>query len=323
MFSYRLFLRQAWQITKTYKHLWFFGLFAALLYASGEYQVINSFLRQEHGGAFGSTWLIIVGTIFSQAFWLGIIEIFYTDPTLMISIIILTILTIAIFLAVLYVSIISQAALVKQSAKIINSKKKVSNLNIGDGLKKANKWFWSVLWLNLSAKLIITICFFILSIPLLFVILTNSQISLIVYTLLFLIFLPITLFVSFVVKFAIASSVIENNKYKEAIKRAYYMFKDNWLVSFELAFILFFINFIIALLTLTIITFFFISLYIIGIMITSISMVIISIMLAIGLAALSASLLGVFQTAAWTGLFLKLKESKGKSKIERIFKKNK
>lgn len=58
-------------------------------------------------------------------------------------------------------------------------------------------------------------------------------------------------------------------------------------------------------------------------MITSISMVIISIMLAIGLAALSASLLGVFQTAAWTGLFLKLKESKGKSKIERIFKKNK
>lgn len=321
MFSYRFFLAQAWSITKRYKHLWFFGLFASLLYASGEYQIIASFFNQENTGTFVSTWLIVFGSIFSSAFWLGIIDLANQNPTLLWTLISLFILFVAVLIIILYISISSQAALVNQSAKIIKSKKKLSDLNIGDGLKNSQKWFWPVLWLNLATKLIITICFFILSIPLLFTIITNSVFSGLIYAILFLFFLPIALFVSFVMKYAIASCVIEGKNFLDSIKKGMKLFSDNWLVSFEMAFILFIISFFVGLFTLLFITLFFVSLYLLGMLITSASLVAISLILSIATMAIVASLVGVFQTATWTGLFLHLNKEKGRSKLERFFKK--
>lgn len=321
MFSYRFFLTQAWSITKRYKHLWFFGLFASLLYASGEYQIIASFFNQENTGTFVSTWLIVFGSIFSSAFWLGIIDLANQNPTLLWTLISLFILFVAVLIIILYISISSQAALVNQSAKIIKSKKRLNDLSIGDGLKNSQKWFWPVLWLNLTTKLIITICFFILSIPLLFTIITNSVFSGLIYAILFLFFLPITLFVSFVMKYAIASCVIEGKNFLDSIKKGMKLFSDNWLVSFEMAFILFIISFFVGLFTLLFITLFFVSLYLLGMLITSASLVAISLILSIATMAIVASLVGVFQTATWTGLFLHLNKEKGRSKLERFFKK--
>ncbi len=319
MFSYRFFVNQAWNITKRYKHLWFFGLFASLLYASGEYQIISSFLRQDDGGTFVSTWLIIFGSLFTPAFWSGLLELAAQNTALLWTLISLAILTLASFLIILYISIISQAAIVDQSAQIIKNKRRLKNLSIGEGIQKSRQWFWPVLWLNVSTKLAITLCFFILSIPLIFIILTNSLFSTLIYALLFLIFLPIALFISFVIKYAIASCIIENNKILPAIERGWQIFKDNWLVSFEMAFILFIINFLIGLLTLIFVSLFFISLYMIGMLVGSAGLVAFSLLLTIATMALVAAGLGVFQTAAWTGLFLKLKEAKGRSKLERIF----
>ncbi len=319
MFSYRYFLKQAWDITKHYKHLWFFGLFASLLYASGEYQIIASFLSQNDSGTFLGTWMIIVGSLFTAAFWTGLIDLAAQNPTLLWTFISLLILALALFIVFLYISITSQAALVNQSAKIIESKKNLTNLNIGDGLKNSRRWFWTVLWLNLATKLAITICFFILSVPLFFTIITQSWFSGIVYAGLFIIFLPIALFISFAMKYAIASSIIEGKKFLLAIDRGTKMFIDNWLVSFEMAFILFIISFLVGLVTLIFVTLFFVSLYIIGMLVSSAALVAFSLLLTIATMALVAALMGVFQTATWTGLFLKIKKEKGRSKLERFF----
>ncbi len=319
MFSYRFFLKQAWDITKHYKHLWFFGLFASLLYASGEYQIISSFLSQNDSGTFLGTWMIIIGSLFTASFWTGLFELASQNPTLLWTFISLFILAVALFIIFLYISITSQAALVNQSAKIIESKKKLTNLNISDGLKNSRKWFWTVLWLNLGTKLAITICFLILSIPLYFTIINQAWFSGIVYALLFIVFLPIVLFISFTMKYAIASSIIEGKKFLEAVNRGTQMFINNWLVSFEMAFILFLINFIVGLFSLLFVTLFFVSLYVIGMLVTSVSLVVFSLLLTIATMALVAALLGVFQTAAWTGLFLKIKKEKGRSKLERFF----
>jgi hypothetical protein len=321
MFSYRLFIKQAWQITKRYKHLWFFGLFASLLYASGEYQVVSSFLRQEDGSLAGSTWLIVVSSLFNPAFWSGFLQMASTNPIFLWTFVFFVVITLALFIMILYISVVSQISIVDQSAKILKSKKKLTNLSISDGLEKSPKWFWPVLWLNLSTKVIVTICFFILSIPLFFIISSDGLFVSIVYSLLFLIFLPITLYISFVIKYAIASCIIENKKFLESIKRGMQIFQDNWLVSFELAFILFVINFIAGLITLLFISLFFVSLYIFGLFISSVGLMVVGLLLAIASMALVASLLGVFQTSAWTGLFLTLKENKGKSKLERVFAK--
>ncbi len=320
MFSYRFFLNQAWGITKRYKHLWFFGLFASLLYASGEYQIIASFFNQDNNGTFVSTWLIALGSLFNSAFWLGIISLASQSPALLWTLILIVILFLAILIIILYISISSQAALVSQSAKIIKSKKRIDYLNIGDGLKNSKKWFWPVLWLNLSTKLIITFCFLILSIPLFFTIITNSMFSSLIYGILFLFFLPIALFISFTMKYAIASCIIEEKNFIESIKKGIKIFTDNWLVSFEIAFILFIISFFTGLFTLLFITIFFISLYLLAMIVASATMVALSLLLSIATMAIVASLLGVFQTATWTGLFLHLNKEKGHSKLERIFK---
>ncbi len=320
MFSYRFFLSQAWEITKRYKHLWFFGLFASLLYASGEYQIIGSFFNQENNGTFVNTWLIVFGSIFSSSFWLGIIDLAGQNPALLWTFISIFILFLVLTIIILYISISSQAALINQSAKIIKSKKKLDNLNIGDGLKNSQKWFWPVLWLNLATKLIITLCFFILSIPLFFTIITNSVFSSFLYGVLFLFFLPVALFISFTMKYAIAACVIEGKSFAESIKKGIKIFTDNWLVSFEIAFILFFISFFIGFFTLLFITIFFVSIYLLGMLISSAALIALSLLLAIATMALVASLLGVFQTATWTGLFLHLNNQKGSSKIERFFK---
>jgi hypothetical protein len=320
MFSYRFFLKQAWNITKRYKHLWFFGLFVSFLYASGEYQIIGSFLKQDNSGTFVDTWLIVFGSLFSSAFWLGIIDLSSQNPALLWTFISLSILLLAILIIILYISISSQAALVNQSAKIIRDKKKLNHLTISDGLKNSRKWFWPVLWLNLATKFIITLCFFILSIPLFFTIITNSVFNSLIYGILFIIFLPIALFISFTMKYAIASCVIEGKTFMDSIRKGIKIFNNNWLVSFEMAFILFIISFFVGLFALLFVTIFFVSLYVLGMLATSVTLVVLSLILTIATMVIVASLLGVFQTATWTGLFLHLNKEKGRSKLERFFK---
>lgn len=321
MFSYRYFISEAIKITKNYKHFWFFGLFASLIYASGEFQIVSAFLKQNVDGSFIGTWSIVLSSLLNKAFWLGLLEISSVNLALFWAIVSLGIIALILFLLVLYISITSQAALIDQIKKALASKRKMTSLNIADGLQESKKWFWPILWLNVGSKILITLCFILLSIPLFFATVYGNVFSIMVYVLIFLIFLPIALFISFVAKYAIASCIIENKNLLSSIKRAWDIFKKNWLISFEMAFILFAINALVGLVTMLIVSLFFVSLYIVGILISATTLVAISLLLGIATMAFSAALLGVFQTSVWTNLYLKLIDKKAKSKIQRIFEK--
>lgn len=319
MFSYRKFLKEAWQLTKGYKYLWFFGLFSSFLYLGGEYQVITTFIEQSDGLIQINTWLIFLASFFTSAFWSGLLEIFFQNIALFWTIIILLLLAIFILIVIVYIAVISQAALINQIIRISNSKRKIVNYNIGESFHKGKKWFWSLLIVNLSSKILITLIFTLLSLPLLFIYITNSYFSVLVYVLLFLVFIPLALIVSFVMKYAMVSVVSDNKKSIEAIEKAWLVFKNNWLVSFEMAFILFVINFLVGFLALIIISLLFGPMIILGVDMGSAFLIALGLLLSISSMILTATLLSVFQTATWTKLFLKIQNSKGSSKLERVF----
>jgi hypothetical protein len=321
MFSYRKFLKESWQLSKNYKYLWFFGLFSAFLYLGGEYQVIATFIEQSDGLITINTWLIVLAGLFTNAFWSGLLEIFNQNIALFWTIISLFLLALAIFIIIVYIAVISQAALISQIIRIHGSKRKITNFSISDSFQKGKKWFWSLLWVNISSKVLITLIFTLLSLPLLFIYITNSYFSVIIYILLFLIFIPLALSISFIMKYAMVSVVSNNKKSLEAIEEGWRVFKKNWLVSFEMAFILFVINFLIGFLILIFISLLFGPMILLGVDISSAFLIALGLLLSISSMILTATLLSVFQTATWTKLFLKIKNAKGSSKLERMFAK--
>lgn len=321
MFSYRFFIKQAWNITKKYKHLWFFGIFASLLSICGEYQLISQSATAGPGGNFLSDGNVILQILLSAEFYQGFANLATENSSALLAVISILLLSLALAAIMAYLAILSQSAIISHSAKILLSRKKKENLNINDGLISARKHFWRVLALNFLNAFVITLSLYLISIPLVFLILTDTLALGISYTLLFIIFVPIALSIALLIKYAIAARVLENRSLVSSIQKGFKMFKDNWLVSLEMALILFIINFIVSIITLFIIAILFMPMLFIGMQFYSPALTILSLLFSIGTMLVVASWLNTFQISAWTSLYLHLQDKKGKSKIERIFTK--
>jgi hypothetical protein len=131
MFSYRFFLKQAWNISRRYRHLWFFGIFASLTAIGGEYQIIAQGMNTSPGGSFVSTGFYLFYNLFDPNFYAGLRELAISNPAALWSLISALLLVIAIIAVMVYLAMTSQAAIIEQSAQIIIGKKKKLNLSIG------------------------------------------------------------------------------------------------------------------------------------------------------------------------------------------------
>ena len=161
--------------------------------------------------------------------------------------------------------------------------------------------------------------FFIIGLPLLFILIKDSTTAAIIYTLLFIIFFPVATGLALMLKYAIAYNVLEKTSFVKSIKKAWQLFMKNWLVSLEMAIILFLISLLFSGL---IMLFLFLSmapLLILGLMFKAIWLVVFVMMIAIIVIVLTGSLLTTFQIAAWTSLFLRLKDKGVAAKLERLF----
>ncbi|MEA3398702.1 MAG: hypothetical protein U9R06_03090 [Patescibacteria group bacterium] len=324
MSLYRDILAKAWHITWRYKYLWFFGLFAALLGNGGELELIfRGFNAEFSQGLFpwlqgiAETGFFNVSTIHNIGYLL------INDP--------ITILTIfAVFLIVIFLSIfliwlviVSQAALVNNAANSISGK----SHDFKDGLAVGMKKFWPVLGLNVLIKIVVYLLFVLISLPGIIMISRADLLTVkVLFVLSFIIFIPISIILAFIVKYAIAYAVIKGSKISQAIKEGWDLFVKNWLVSLEMAFILFFINFVIGLgliLVLLIISvpFLFLALLLIksGMLINFGIFLAISILFYLAIIAIVGAALATFQISSWTGLFIKLVGRGGASKLARVF----
>jgi len=322
MFSYRIFLKQAWSITKKYRHLWFFGIFASLTAIGGEYQLITQGFNAQPGGHFVDNGFFTLYNLFNPTFYSSLGQLASANPAAFWSLISVVVLAILLVLVMLYLAITSQAALVEQSARIMLSKRKKEDLSINEGIVFGRLHFWPVLGLNLANSFIISACLLIISLPLVFLFVTDSAAIALTYSVLFIIFVPISLAIALIMKYAIAAQVLESKSFIASIEKAWKIFHKNWLVSLEMAILLFLINFIVGLGTLIVLSLFLVPLLLLSLQLYAPLLMALSFILIIAGMLIVASILNTFQISAWTSLYLHLQQKRGISKLERFFKRN-
>ncbi len=324
MFSYRSILRQALSIAWNNKYLWFFGLFASLAVAGGamEYQFFTQSLTP---GIVDGSYQNLSGLLALRdllvSVWFGLADLINQNFVIIINTLTILLLTLTLISVFIWLAISSQAALIDSVKKILSPKKKVSLATIRNGLTIGSQNFWSILALNILIKILISFAFFIISIPLLFMILSNNTAFVVAYIVLFVIFVPVAVSLSLIVKYAIACRVLENKSVAKSLNTAWDLFKNNWLISLEIAVVLFVISFFTSLLILLAISVLFLPLLWFGIVFSITWLVFLMIFLALVAAALFGSLFTTFQITTWTSLYLKLKENKVRAKLERVFQK--
>ncbi len=322
MFSYRALLKQSFSATWQYKHLWLFGLFAAIVAGSGswEYQLLTQNLNQsliDGSYLFFSQFVSAVDLL--KSFALGLVELFTYDFWTILNALTVLLLSIILIVTFIWLAIISQAALVDDAKKILNNKKKEIKLSIRESFTKVSPYFLPVLFLNITAKLLTTFIFVIISLPLLLMVINDTWLLATIYTILFVLFIPLSLAISLIIKYAIAYTVLEEKSLVASLNHAWKLFRDNWLVSVEMAIILFIINFLASGVIVIILSIFLLPLLLLGLMLQISWLANLIIFLAIILIVIFGSILVTFQIISWTKLFLSLKENNVLAKLERLF----
>ncbi len=331
MTPYREILKQAWKISWKNKILWFFGFFASLISFGAELKIFSRAFSQESGlKIINNIGLFIKTGIFSKNALYNLSYLIKTEPWSAILLFLILIVTLAISLFFIWLATTSQISIIDAVKKI--NKEDKEKINIKDQIKKSKNKFWPVLGMNVLIWLIINGVTLLISLLLVVIIIQNKSSLLAIYGLLFIIFIPIILFLSFMIKYAIAYIVIDGKKISDALKSGWKLFKKNWLISIEMSITLFFIN-ILAMAIISIIVFL-IFLVLAGIAMTTAififssqaffwGLISIAILIAVVLVSLGSAIINTFQISAWTELFIKLKEEKTSSKLERIFSEQK
>jgi hypothetical protein len=322
MFSYRALLKQAWDITWKHKYLWFLGLFTALVASGGswEYQVIsNNFNQSLVDGSYYRLNDFLTASDLLKNFGQGLLSLFHYDFWTILNVLSLLILAAAFAIFLIWLAVTSQAALIGDVKKIQNSKKKDLPLSLRDSLTSGHQHFWSVLGLDLIIKILIAAAFFIISLPLLFIAIKDTTALMIIYTILFVIFVPVSVSLSLMTNYVIAYRVLDNKSLVSSLEHGYRLFKNNWLVSLETGVILFILSFLASGVLLAVLGIFLLPLVLLGILLSLTWLTVIALFLAIALVIIFGAALTTFQVTTWTGLFLQLKDKGALAKLERLF----
>jgi len=317
---YRNILKQAWTLTWRHKYLWWFGIFAALLGNGGELEILFNNISANPSQAIFPAWQRIAGTgVFSWQTLANIGNLFKNDTLNIILVLISCLIVLAIFLFLVWLVIVAQAAAVNNSAAIIMQKKP----SFKDGLDSGMLNFWPVLFLNILVKIAIYILLVAVSLPAIFY-QGNFKANLF-YVIALVIILPIAIILSFIMKYAVAYAVVNKSQVISAIKQSWRLFWNNWLISFEMAVMLFLINLLVGLaIVLTILTLAVPWLFLGMIFYYAFATVGFWLIAILALASflfiiiLIGAALAIFQIASWTGLFLELDKNGGASKLVRL-----
>jgi hypothetical protein len=328
---YRKILSQALKITWRYKYLWFFGVFAAILGSGGEYEIlINSFSGDPKQAIFPALQKVAETGVFSSKTLVNIGHIAQNDPLSLLSLLAIYIGILALMAFLFWLAVISQSVLVNSAAAYQSGRKPNLAPNFGERVRasvaKVKDKFWQVLGLNLLVKAVLYASFILVSLPIIFTI-TKPEFLFykVLYFVLFILFIPFALSLSLLTKYSIAYVILKNNKFLEAIKSSWELFKENWIISVEMAFILFLINFlaslvlILAVLSLAV-PFLFLG-YVTSVIIGSAGawfIIVLAFIALLSAVVLGGAVISTFQISSWTCLFSELTNKGATSKIERI-----
>lgn len=326
MTIYRHILSEALKTTWHYKYLWFFGLFAALLGNSGELEVIfRGFSGAPNPGLFPGLSNLGETGIFSTGIFNNIANLSRSDPFTLFLMLGVFLIVVGISVFLVWLAVVSQAALVNNVAR----EKADKTHDFKEGMHEGVKKFWPVFGLNVLYRLVLYVAFFLLSVPIITSINQGSGAAInILYIISFVVFVPLGIIFSFITKYAIAFIVVKKEKFMSAIRLGWQLFEKNWLISIEMAFLLFAISFLVGIAAVLILLVLTIPFLFIGILLSSVgfyfnmyAIMVSALILYVGFIAILGAMLSTFQVSAWTNLFIELVSRGGVSKLVRFINK--
>ncbi|MBU1146433.1 hypothetical protein KKD80_02720 [Patescibacteria group bacterium] len=235
---YRPIFKKAWEITKQNRFLWVFGLFAALAGNGGVYEILvkgfGRIVSEGEATLVTSKWLWLTDFLSFPR-----LEDIYVRSPIFVSLLWVLFFVILVALAFLiWVVVTSRGALIASIKKIASKKK----TGMREGWTEGKKYFWPVLGLNLLAKALTFGLLVLITVPAMIFLASggvNVGLNLFLYILAFVVFTSLALFVSFMAVYATCFVVMEGKSFVESIRLSWKMFIKNWLLSIEMALMLF------------------------------------------------------------------------------------
>lgn len=318
---YRKILNQAFAFSWQNKYLWFFGLFAALV-GSGGYEIIGQSLSSSSVTVELLDNLVSAGA-FDAGFFHNLTKIAMEKPLVLLAIFAMFSIIVAAVIFVFWLATVAQAAIVNNYVMFLGGKEH----SFQSGLKAGFKYFWKVFFLNVLEKLVILLVLMIVNLPLIFsVFYTKNPFTSGGYVILYVLFVPLLLVFSLLVKYAISYVVIKNETLAFSLKRSWQLFKDNWVISIEMACLMFVISFVYAFIAMILISAYVLPFsFIVGLVGMAfgsfVGLVVVFLLALVGIVFLviSGSFMSILQISAWTGLYVEMTGRGAESKIQRLF----
>lgn len=297
----RAIAQQALNIIWRKKYLWFIGFFAGLLFGRGEpdylFQNLNSDVY-----SFGrlQDYLIAIRDVVQNGqaaeWWNYVQSLFSQAPGLM---------TAYLFIPVVFAMIliwlisVSQGSLVSIVARLADKKP----ASLFDGISAGTSGFWRVLSINLlSVLVLVVVTILLVGIPATIYFLGGvSAWASITSVMLFVVTVPISMLLSFVVKFSVASTIIDGTAPLVAFRRTWGMVKQNLMAVFELSFVIYSVTLVVYSVVLSLLSF-----YIEPTSFTNLAIL-------LGTTALIFALSTTFSFTCWTLLFVQLRQGNASS----------
>lgn len=323
---YRPILKKALNITWKFKSLWFLGFFAALISSGGEFELLSRiFLNPINNepmtkGVINSFKMGLENSLPSGGnLWTNIWNLIMSAPVNLIATVLVLLVMIIIAFFIIWLIVVSQAGLIRNTDLASQGKSATINEGIDAGLAS----FWPILIVNFIYKIILLVIFIILGKEILLLVSLGSW-GIIIHISLLVLFSFITIIISFIVRYQIFYIVLRKEKIITALKSAWQLFTGNWLISLEMAFLLFLI-YMVVLYTVTFATAILLALplvvatYPLSIPIFVImALALTSVILILIITILATSLLSVFQWSSWILLFNQISGSKTLSKLVKL-----
>jgi len=239
MYTYRQILTQIFRIIRQNPSLWIFGLFAALLGNNNGLEIMVGSFGFSGQGIFSSFINgLIDGGLFTFGGIKGIAKIMVSNPLLLFILAIISLCLIALTVLVIWITLVSLAALIVKAVSFSKSKTLSARQAFGAGMAK----FWPVLGLNFFIRVV---CWLIVLAIVALAGLPRFPGLIYLFILGFDVLLAATIIFSLVTNYAICAAVLRNLGLKASLEFALGLFRQNWLVSLEVAVFLFFINLIV------------------------------------------------------------------------------
>ncbi len=311
--SYREALKNAFILVWKNKSFWIFGILAALF--------VSPFGL---GGFYGQIFLTGSETIrFSYFPWMGFYNLLaHSSAADFVSAVWLLEIILAVFIIVVFVSVCAQTSLIINTCEYY---KKKSHSKLNDTWHKSYKYFWKILGFDLLRKIIL-ILMTAFSAGVWFLGTANDLPTKIFLILSFVIAIFIMLVVTAISIYASGYAVIDNESFGGSLKKGALLFKDHFLVSFEISLIMLMLDFVLASLVSTVIVLSFIPasvLWFLAGLANSLLLLNLGIILSILTITILIIIIGgfynAFNTGTWMYLFMKMHHKGIFSRIGHLF----